>query len=522
MSRTGGTNAWSRRRLLGTALAAAAAVPLSACASAGSPDGRLRVAFPTSGGKESLDPHTGELFVDQARAKALFDTLVAYADDMSVVPRLARSWRADPTGTRWSIRLREARFHDGRPVTAEDVLHSYRRIADPATSSEAAKQFQDVDFAASRAASPTELELVLRKPNFEFPSAWGAPSSEIVPAGTTDFRAPIGSGPFRFESFEPGGVAKFARFEDHWSGPAVPTGLDFVPIEEETARASALMSGQVHYAHDIGANSAQLLDRDRRARVLTSERGTMQAVALKVDREPFDDPRVVRAILEGVDRQALVDVALGGRGQLGNDLFGAGLEHYPPDLPQRRQNVARARSLLRDAGAEGLAFELRTSTADPYFEPAASLLAEQLSDIGVRASPRIGPSETYFSDIKDTGAAAQTRTATLPITTFLEQRMRGSAGSNYTKFSSSEFDRLFDEALSTADGTDRARLLADAQRIARDESGLLVWGFSDWNVGTSAELRGVRAAPPNSLDWARFERARFEGARFEGTGAAPR
>lgn len=509
MSRIAGGNVWSRRSLLTTALGAAAAIPLAGCSGGGGgADGRLRVAFPTAGAKESLDPHVSDLFVDQARAKALFDTLVGYADDMSVVPRLAESWEPDATGTRWSIRLRQARFHDGRPVTADDVLYSYRRIRDPATASAASKQFTDVDFAASRAVSPTELELVLRAPNFEFPSAWGAPSSEIVPAGTTDFTAPVGSGPFRFVSFEPGGSAVFARFDGHWSGAPTPAEIEFVPINEESARVSALMSGQIHYAHDVSANSARLLDRDQRAQVLSDSHGTMQAVALKVDRPPFHDPRVVQAVLAGVDRKALVDVALSGRGEPGNDLFGKGLEYYPRNLPERGRDVERARSLLREAGAEGLRFDLHTSAVDPYFESAATLIAQQLGEVGVTATPRVGPSETYFSDIKDTGVAAHTRTAPLPVTSFLAQRMLGDAGSNnYTGYRSPEFDALFGKAMSTADEAERVRLLDDAQHLARESSGLMVWGFSNWNVAVSSEVEGLRAAPPNSLDWARFDRA---------------
>ncbi|GAB3299156.1 ABC transporter substrate-binding protein [Parasphingorhabdus pacifica] len=509
MKQAAGTSVWSRRHLLSTALGVAASVPLAACAGGGTNSAdRLRLAFSTAGTRESLDPHKGTLFVDQARAKALFDTLVGYADDMSVVPRLAESWEADATGTRWLIRLRPARFHDGRRVTAEDVLYSYRRIADPATSSAAAKNFNTVDFAASRTRSETELELVLRTPNFEFPSAWGAPCTEIVPAGTTDFSAPVGSGPFRFGEFQPGGTAVLTRFDGHWSGAPKPPGLEFVPVEDESARVSALVSGQVHYAHDISANAARQLGNDQRTKLLAATTGTMQAVALKVDRPPFHDPRVMKAVLLGVDRRALVDIALSGQGEVGNDLFGKGIRFYPEDLPQRGRDIDRAKSLLRDAGAEDLEFELLTSNSDPYFESAASLIAEQLGEIGAAVTPRVRPSETYFSEIKKKGVAAHTRTSSLPLTTFLGQRMHGQAGSNnYTGYRSPEFDALYETALRTADESERARLLGEAQHLAHDASGLLVWGFSNWNVAVSADVEGLRAAPPNSLEWARFDRA---------------
>lgn len=507
MSRTG-QRSWSRRRMLTTALTAAATIPLASCGISGSASGRIRAAFPTAGGQESLDPHTSSLFVDQARAKALFDRLIAYADDMSPVPRLAESWEPDSTGKRWRIRLRRAHFHDGRPVTATDVLYSYRRIADPATSSPARSAFAGVDFTASRARSEREVELVLHTPDFEFPTAWGAPATEIIPEGTRNFTAPVGSGPFRFRSFEPGSSAVFSAFDGHWSGTTTPTELEFVPVDEESARVNALLSGQVHYAHDVSANSATMLGRDRRTTVLTAPAATMQAVACKVDRPPFSDPRVLRAVELGVDRQALVDIALSGRGEVGNDLFGKGLRHYPRELGQRFRDVDAARSLLREVGASKTAFELDTSSADPYFEPAATLIAQQLGELGLEVTPRKRLSETYYSEIKKKGVAAHTRTATLPITTFLGKRMLSNAA-GYTGYASPEFDALFRRSLATADKTERARRLIDAQLLARQNSGLMVWGFSDWNVGVAADLRGLRAAPPNSLDWARFDRAQL-------------
>lgn len=497
----------TRRRALAAALGAAA-VPLAGCGSGSGSSERLRAAFPTAGSGESLDPHTSSLFVDQARAKALFDTLVGYDDDMSLVPRLAASWEPDASGTRWRIRLRQARFHDGSPVTAQDVLYSYRRIIDPATASPASSNFADLDVTASRARSATELELVLRAPNFEFPLAWGAPATEIVKAGTRDFRSPIGSGPFRFRSFVPGQSAVFTRFDGHFSGSAKPAELEFLSIAEESARVSALLSGQVHYAHDVSANAAKQLRDDKRTRVLAARHGTMQAVALKIDRKPFTDPRVLQAVLLGVDRPALLRVALSGSGEVGNDLFGNGLTYYPHDLPQRSRDVGRARALLREAGAGELNFELLTSAADPYFESAATLIAEQLGEIGAKVTPRVRPSETYFSDIKKTGVAAHTRTATLPIPTFLGERFSSDADSaNYTGYRSARFDALFDRALRTRDTAGRAELFDQAQRLVRDRAGLMVWGFSDWNVGIARELAGMRAAPPNSLDWARFDNA---------------
>ncbi|EWC62398.1 Oligopeptide ABC transporter, periplasmic oligopeptide-binding protein OppA [Actinokineospora spheciospongiae] len=498
---------FSRRTLLGGVLGAAVLGPLTACAGTGpAASGRLRVAFAAGGSKETLDPALVSLFVDQARAKALFDTLVAYNADMSLRPRLAESWESDPTGRRWRVKLRKAAFHDNKPVTAEDVLHSLRRVADPAVASSSRQYFATVDFGASRALSPTEVEFVLAAPDFEFASGLGAPGTEIVPAGTTDFTAPVGSGPFRFGSFTPGGPAVFHAWEGHWEGRPTVAELEFVPVNEEAARVNALLSGQVDYAHDLATGTAARLTGESGVSLLETRLTTMQGVALRLTEPPFSDPRLVRAVLLGVDRDELNRIALSGRGEVGNDLFGKGLRGYAADLPQRTRDVDAARALVREAGAEGLAFPLETSDIDPCFETAATLISRQLSEIGLVVTPSTRASSTYFTEIKTKGVAAHTRTATLPVPTFLKQRFRTRGSSNTNGFTSPDFDDLLDRAVATADERQRLALLAEAQRITHDRAGLLAWGFSNWTVATSKRVSGVVGAPPNTADWARFDR----------------
>ncbi|MET0189660.1 MAG: ABC transporter substrate-binding protein, partial [Pseudonocardia sediminis] len=344
----------SRRAVLAGALGTAVALPLAACGGATGGGEPLRVAFAAGGSRESLDPHVLPLYVDQARAKACFDTLTGWSQEMTAEPRLAESFEPDATGRRWRIRLRSTRFHDGRPLTSADVLHSFRRIVDPATTGVAAALFRDLDLTASRAVSDTELELVLGSPNFLFPLSWGAPGTEIVPQGTTDFTRPVGTGAFRFVSFTPGGPARYAANEAYWAGPPPSPELEFVPIDDEDARLGALLSGQVAYAHDLRAAGAARLEGDGRTRALSAPSAVSQFLALKVDRPPFSDPRLREAVRLGIDREALVRVVLLGRGLPGNDMFGRGLQYYPSSVPQVTRDVARARDLVREAGADGL------------------------------------------------------------------------------------------------------------------------------------------------------------------------
>ncbi|MEV5129870.1 ABC transporter substrate-binding protein [[Kitasatospora] papulosa] len=508
------TPSFARRRLLTAAGGVAAGAVLAGCSSDdGNGDGssgtRLRAAFSAGGSQETLDPHIAPLFVDQARAKALYDSVLTYKDDMSVQARLAESWESDRSGRRWTVRLRsDARFHDDSKVTAADVLWNYRRIADPATGAAAQQLFAGVDFGASTAKG-RDLALVLREPDFEFPAALGAPGTEIVPKDTENFGEPVGSGPFRYRSFKPGGNALFSAWADHWDGGPQIEELEFVPVNDERARLNALLSGQVHYAHDLTAASASRVAGRDGLGVLRSRLSTMQAILLRLSRAPFDDARLVQAFTLGLDRNRLVEVALSGHGAAGSDLFGMGLRAYPDGLPARERDVDRARALVKAAGADGLAVALETSDADPTWSNASTLIADQLKDIGLKVTPHVRSAATYFGEVKTKGVAFHSRTATLPIVTHLRSRLRGGAANNLMGYEDATFDRLLSQATATRDEKTRLQLLDRAQRRARDRDGQLVWAFSDWNIGHRDTVTGLRGAPPNSCDWARFDRVRL-------------
>jgi peptide/nickel transport system substrate-binding protein len=501
----------NRRTFLGAASALAAIPALAACGGGSGGGGeRMRVAFPGGGSRESLDPHVVPQFVDQARAKACFDTLTGWTQQMSAEPRLAEAVEPDATGTRWRIRLREATWHDGRPLTPDDVLFTFRRIADPATTASAASLFRRIDFADSRTRGAREVEVVLGAADFTFPLWLGAPGTEIVRAGTGRVDAPVGTGPFRFVSFTPGGPAVYARNDAYWDGPAPAPELEFVPIDDEQARLGALLSGQVAYAHDLRPASARQIEQQSgRAALLTAPQSTTQFLNLRVDRPPFSDPRVREAVRIGIDRAALVRIVLLDTGQVGNDLFGGpDLQYYPSGVPQTVRDVGRARALLREAGAVGTPVELQTSGSDPNFQPAANLVAEQLAEIGLRATPRVLDSATYFSAVRESGSASFTRTGTLPVPDFIGRRRLSSAdNSNYTGYRSDEIDRLYAEAVANPEEDARAANLERIQTLLRSDSGALVWATSNWNVGVADGVTGIAAAKPNSHLWGRFDKA---------------
>ncbi|MDI3422531.1 ABC transporter substrate-binding protein [Streptomyces luteolus] len=470
--------------------------------------GRLRAAFAGGGASETLDPHLANLFADVARAKALFDKLADYGADLSAEPRLASGWEPNAGLDRWKVTLRKAAFHDGRPVTAKDVLYSYRRIADPKKAFRAKASLEPIDLKASRAVDERTVEFVLKRPTAEFPNVLATFGAYIVPEGAEEFdRKAVGSGPFRYGSFTPGRSAVFKRSPDYWEGAPHLDELEIVVANEESARINALLGGQVEYAHELNPTTGRTHERSGRIEIVRLRNSAMQSFAMKTDRKPFDDPRVREAFFLIADRKELVAGALSGAGEIGNDLFGKGYEYYADGLPQREQDLGRAKSLLKKAGAEDLTVTLDTSPVAAGFTEAASIFRDQAAKAGVRVKVRTGSKDSYWKDILDGGTLCSYRSGAMPIETHISQRLLTGSTTNATHWKHQDFDALYQQAQSTKDKKARAAVYQRMQRRLYAEGGFLVWGFADWILGTAKNVRGVETdAPANSLDWARFDK----------------
>ncbi|HVK21880.1 MAG TPA: ABC transporter substrate-binding protein [Actinokineospora sp.] len=502
----------SRRGFLGLAglsvvtLAACSTSPAAPAAATPKSGGRLRAAFAGGGAKEVLDPHLANLFNEAARAKAVYDKLADLGADVAAQPRLAEKWEPNADLTRWRITLRQAVFHDGKPVRAQDVLSSYARILDPGKAFRAKASLSLIDLANSRAVDDRTVEFALKRPYVEFPNALAAFGAYIVPEDTQDFTRPVGSGPFRFVSFEPGKSVLLKKNSDYWEGAPYLDELEFIIANEESARTNALLGGQVEYAHDLTPTTARSHASGGKVTIHRSPNSAVQGFAMKLDRAPFDNRDLREALFLLADRPQLVESTLAGSGQVANDLFGKGYQFYAGDIPQRERDLDKAKALIKKAGAEGLTIKLDTSTAAAGMVEAATIFADQAKGSGLTIEVVTGNKDTYWADTLKNGSLSSFRSGAMPIESHIAQRLLTTSTTNTTKWTRPEFDALYQKAVSTSDTQARAAVYGEMQRSLHADGGYLLWGFADWIVGTSPKVGGVATAPANTLDWARFDK----------------
>ncbi|MGW1345796.1 ABC transporter substrate-binding protein [Kribbella sp. NPDC002412] len=468
--------------------------------------GRLRAVYAGGGAKEVLDPHVQSLFVDIARHKAMYDKLVELGPDLKPVPRLAEKWESDKQATTWRFTLRDATFHDGNKLTSEDVLYNLARIADPKAPERVAQSsLATVDLRRSKAIDPRTVELTLSAPNAEFPALLAGIGTQIVRDGFTDPTKPVGTGPFRFVSFEAGRSMVASRYGDYWEDPARIEELHILSADSE-ARANAVQGGQAEYANDMTATFARTAEAGKTVRIVAAKASTMQAFVMKCDQPPFDNPDVRLAFKLLADRQRLVDVVLAGRGAVGNDLFGKGYQYYPDGLPQRERDVEQAKALLKKAGLANKEVEIFTADASAGFVEAATLFAEQVAEAGVKLKVITGSPLTYTKDLLTKGVIGCHRSGAMPIPQYITDRLLTKSPFNVTHWRRPGFDAEFAAAQVLTDEAARSAKYGVLQKTLRDEGGILAWGLPDYLVAVSSKVQGVDAVPPNTLDFGRFDK----------------
>jgi peptide/nickel transport system substrate-binding protein len=457
--------------------------------------GSLRIGVAGGGADDSIDAHVLATVPDISRAFQLYEALAGRNAASEFELLLAESIEPEKGAEAWTIRLRPGiTFHNGKPVTADDVLFSLRRIIDPKDPKTGAASISYVDLQRSRKLDQRTVRIQLKVANVGFPDDLGQYFNSIVP---TDYdpKKPVGTGPFMFKSFVAGERSVFVKNPNYWR-EGLPRVDEVVIIDfpDDTPRVNALLSGEVDGITNLPPGQIAQVKSNDQFKVLISETGGWQPFTMRVDKAPFDDVRIRQALRLLVDREQLIAQVLSGQGRVANDLYSPYDPAYNHDLPQRRQDLDRAKSLLRQAGQTDLRVELVTSPVFQGIVEAAQVIAEQAKRAGVTIKVRKVDPGTFYGDNYLKWTFAQDFWATR---TYLSQVAQGSLPDspfNETHWKDPEFLDLIRRARAELDAAKRTDLLKQAQKIEWERGGLIVWSFSNQVDAYSTTVGGFQPA----------------------------
>ncbi|MHC9043265.1 ABC transporter substrate-binding protein [Microbacterium saperdae] len=489
-----------RQRLLATVasigVTAVLAVGLSACAPPASPSsgaegegGTLRIAAPGSS-KDALDPHfnSGSL-IDLLRTSQLFDNLTELDPDSVLQYSLAESMESNETGDVWTIHLRpDVTFHDGSAFDSEDVISTIKRIIAPDSTAVAKSLISFIPTDGLVAVDDLTVEVTLTQPYGLFPDVWTNKYLRIVPSDF-DPKDPVGTGPFSYKSFTAGQSSTFVRNDDYWAGAPKLDSLVITDFKDNDAAINALKGGQVDLAAAVPLGQAAELDAANGIGVLDSETNMYINIAMRTDQAPFDDVRVREAMRLIADREEIVDVALNGYGVVGNDYIGRYSICGDPDVPQREQDLDRAKELLAEAGQSDLTVDLATTNGTAGMVESAQVFAEQAKKAGVTVNVKNLDVAAYLETAPNWTMAVDFFTDTYPQ--LVSRTLLPSGSVNETHWNHAEFNGLADQMFQETDAEARCEIEKQMKTVEYNDGGNIIWGFADVLTAHSDKVHGL-------------------------------
>jgi peptide/nickel transport system substrate-binding protein len=500
----------TRRRLLESAAVAGLAFSssgfLAACGGgderatdageeAGQPrrGGRLRVGHVGAGKGESFNPGRGSSFIDASRYYNLYDPLSRVNPQLEIEPGLALEWNPNDDATVWEVKLRpDVVWHDGKPFTADDVIWTFRSMGDPKHTGHSS--VTNVRLGELRKINDLTLQVPLKNPSARLFDSFIFQNTVVIQDGAKNFAKPVGTGPFKFQSFTVGERSLCVRNENYWEeGKPYVDEWEDISIDDNAARLNALLAGELDMMSQLPFAQAKAQQDRGEIQVINAESPSVQVFIMRVDVEPFTDERVRQAFRLIPDRQALIDGALAGFGTPANDLAGRGLPYFAEDLPAREQDLEQAQALLEQAGASGLTVTLHTSDIVPGFVEAATLFAEQAKGAGVNVNVKREPANAYF----DTSLLytkldfAQSFWSVTSLGQWYEQALLSDAVWNETHWNEREFDQLIRQAQSAPDEETAADLWRQVQEIQYERGGYIIWCNQNLVDAASNKVRGI-------------------------------
>ena len=386
-------------------LALLGVLPRPAARAQGKPGSTIRVASPMP--STAIDPL---IVANTGGIPMLMQTgefLARDGTDLVLRPMLATSWKPNADGSVWTFALRPGvTFHDGRTLSAADVVATMDRLADPANGSNALSAFRGVlSKGGTRRVDDLTVAFHLDQPNGNFPYYVSSDNYNaiILPADYDgDYeRHFIGTGPFKLDRYTPRSGASFVRNDTHWGGPVLPARTEFTFFSDLQPQILALKAGQVDVILQLAVQGGQGLLNDPDVTLLRLPSSAHRQIHMKTDGEHFADKRVRQAVALTLDRPGLVRGLFRGFAQIGNDSpIAPVFPSAAPDVPQRARNVDAAKKLMADAG-KSAGFEV-TLTTERYAEipDLAVVVQNACAQIGIKLDLRIEDQRAYYGSAK--------------------------------------------------------------------------------------------------------------------------
>ncbi len=456
----------------------------------------------------SLDPYQITAAGTREVLFNVFEGLVKPDTDGNFVDAVASEHSISGDGRTYTFTLRDGViFHNGETVTTDDVLYSFETCAQVATNTAVAGALSGIQ---DITAEGNKIIITLPEANSSFLST--VSSVSIIPKDYTDqATAPVGTGPYRFDSYSPQDKAVFLSNEDYYGGAPAISKITCRIYEDANALYTALDAGTLDMAFHLTLDQVNSLSNGYE--VIEGEMNLVQALYLNNARPPFDDERVRQALCYAIDVDGLLDLTEDGHGaKLGSSVYPSFTRYFDDSLVDAYPyDPEKAAQLLEEAGASGLSFTIKVpSNYGPHVDT-ASVIVEMLSAAGINADIQKVEWSTWLSDVyqgRDFDATVIGFDAAYLSPDALLQRWVSTDPSNMISYHNAEYDAAIEKAQHTSDDGKQVEAYKAAEKILSDTAAnVYLQDLADFVV-LNPEFTGYEFYPLYAVDFSKIHPAR--------------
>ena len=461
----------------------------------------------------NLDPAQVTDLNSNRVGRRVVETLVTFPEERTeVVPGLAESWTISKDGLQYTFKLRKGiAFHDGTPFNAAAVKFSIERQINPDHPANRLGKYPFANYffgnvKAVEVLSDDRVAFLLKEPRASFLAVLTAGAASMVSptavmkAGQDYPSAPVGTGPFKFASWERGQRVVLEKNPTYWKGPVKYDRVVFRPIVEDQARLTELLTGQLDLIVGVPSDFVSQLETNAKVSLLKQTGVHVWYLGINNQKKPLDDRRVRQALNYAVNKEAIVRDVLKGTGTLSKgpvqpNTWGAepGLKAYPYD-------PARAKKLLAEAGyPTGFTTTLWVPESGSGMQaPVAmsTVIQSNLKAVGVNVTMQTMEWGAYLAKLRSKEQElfalswmAGMEDPDMVMYPLLHSSQWTPNGPNRALYKNETFDKLLTEARHTTDQAKRATLYKQAQKILVEDA---PWIFIDHEIQLAALAKRVQ------------------------------
>src|SRR5215211_561221 len=440
-----------------------------------------------------------------------------YSDSkLKPVPRLAESWKPNRDASQWTFNIRQGvKFQDGKPMTAQDVAATFNLQSDPDTGGNALSAFTGVlSKGGAQAVDDKTVVFELEAPNGNFPFNTSSDNYNLIilPKGFDPEKWPKtfpGTGPWKLEKYTPDVGVNYTRNPDYWDKFLLTqkAGYEIKFYEKEEAAILGIQGDEVDVLAQFSPVNGKPLLTDANINVIELRASQHRQLHMRTDKEPFTDKRVRQAVALLINRDNIVKGLLEEKSDYGNDSpFAPVYPSTDKSVPQRKQDVEKAKALLAEAGKSNLDLELRTWQVFevPQY---AQLIQNDLKAAGINVKLNITDAASYYGDavfgkspwLDSTMGLTEYGHRGVP-NVFLNAPLKSDGTWNSAHFKNKEYDQLVTDYVSALDLQSQRAAAKKIQELLLDEVPIVFAYFYFYLTATKPSIAGVDVSAMGHCD----------------------